>query len=766
MYLTGNRFLKPAPEERIDSNSVMDRPTSTRTSNDKSEAERPHEWAPEASRARVILQVTSMFLVAIVCSRFASASSSSTSQTHFFQQPISQLRHPSSTRHYLSQQHPLNAPQRQVLEHLMRVDANFHRSGPPQQHQQQRQPSSRTPNRAHQQRPPATHQPPSDRRASGGGDSSTDQQASSGAGRLLVCYYTTKSAPPYWPNDAQGYVIPADQVAGFPPVLAASASVVAGATEPRQAPESSGFLPIGVDRQQVLYEPRGLHQANEIGKGKVVFKSIHSAAFSEPGQSADTISELVPHQALTMGNAGELLMLSNNENGAAKSNKHLFEQVFSSSKQHNNNYNRLQPSSQQSSMLVFAGAPNSNNKLSKQPLTAYSLLNGIETSSEVSSGGVAELPGGSRTSTSAAANQVTTTTTSQSSRGNNGFAAKLDAVYQQHHLERASKQEPQLMLSPSLSRAFIVGGSANNNNEVLLETKSQLFIPGGQQQAASMVQADQQKQVNVNYLRQQQTGGLTSSTAVSRAPALPTTTTNVHTKPLPVITGPSDQMSPVDVLFSGTVSSGLPVLLSPASTSALRSLQQQQQQFLPSNHMIQQQLIMASDRYSKPTDELPPPMMLASINKMSSNTSGSGHSTAASSLSSSLISSPLSSVLDAFGAASQYLMRFKPSSLISPSSFMFNTLAASNAVTNHLPGLRLNGDSNVSSTASLISLPSSLVIGPSSSQQQLKLQSAVSGGTGRSAASENSSPREQSGGGFLSRFSVLHGNNQRREDGE
>jgi len=51
---------------------------------------------------------------------------------------------------------------------------------------------------------------------------------------------------------------------------------------------------------------------------------------------------------------------------------------------------------------------------------------------------------------------------------------------------------------------------------------------------------------------------------------------------------------------------------------------------------------------------------------------------AGNSLSAALVSSPLSTMFDVFGAASQYLMRFKPSSLISPSAFgnSFNNLVS------------------------------------------------------------------------------------------
>ena len=136
-------------------------------------------------------------------------------------------------------------------------------------------------------------------------------------------------------------------------------------------------------------------------------------------------------------------------------------------------------------------------------------------------------------------------------------------------------------------------------------------------------------------------------------------------------------------------------------------------------------------------------------------------------LSSALVSSPLSTMFDVFGAASQYLMRFKSSSLISPSSFAFNNIAGADHHGHHHAhgSTKSNGSSlraaiSPSSAASLISLPFSAASILSGVQKPMSIPS-----SDRSSVSSTNSPGVSStseAGGFLSRLTLQ--NNQRRED--
>lgn len=160
-----------------------------------------------------------------------------------------------------------------------------------------------------------------------------------------------------------------------------------------------------------------------------------------------------------------------------------------------------------------------------------------------------------------------------------------------------------------------------------------------------------------------------------------------------------------------------------------------------------------------------PPSSASSSSSQSLNGSNSGSASATTTnasgnLSSALVSSPLSTMFDVFGAASQYLMRFKPSSLISPASFTFNTIPNDNHHHHshqHHHGLKSSNSSLLSpgSPASLIPLPfttsltSSLQKSPSSSS---------------SSTNDRSSNSNSGSVGIISRFALQ--NNQRREDGK
>lgn len=116
-------------------------------------------------------------------------------------------------------------------------------------------------------------------------------------------------------------------------------------------------------------------------------------------------------------------------------------------------------------------------------------------------------------------------------------------------------------------------------------------------------------------------------------------------------------------------------------------------------------------------------------------------------------SSPLASVMDVFGAASQYLMRFKPSSLIGPGSLAFNSIPSSQLDA----FLVANGSHDVaqSQQAHLLALP--LQLNGFSTSQKTTVQSTTHAPSLKGAA-----------GGFLARLTGGTSGQpvQRREDGE
>lgn len=172
----------------------------------------------------------------------------------------------------------------------------------------------------------------------------------------------------------------------------------------------------------------------------------------------------------------------------------------------------------------------------------------------------------------------------------------------------------------------------------------------------------------------------------------------------------------------------------------------------------------------------------------------------------SLVSSPLSTMLDAFGMASQYFMRFKPSSLISPSAFALNSInsnvhhqigphnmhrlypSAGLPVTSlKIPSLAPldtnNSSSSLQAASSSISSPNPII--PLSFPASLlagvqKLtpsadKTSISGSSGAAAAANDRS--SAGSGGFLARFTsaataalssggATSREQQRREDGE
>lgn len=251
------------------------------------------------------------------------------------------------------------------------------------------------------------------------------------------------------------------------------------------------------------------------------------------------------------------------------------------------------------------------------------------------------------------------------------------------------QQQSQLVFSPHLSRAFFVGsppasggggGGATTtqqqaNNEIL-DTKSQLFIPSPMHTAIALTQqqqrSQQQQQVNngaaaaVNAMavaaaqlyRQQQQRSNGDNSPASAATANSHMSTYLSPgaaamkgKSLPL----QAAEQPLVVAFGGPVSGAQSVPLSPASSSPAA------------------QSRLATYRSSTTSSDK---QQAAHYNVIASNVSAGQRSSVhahanaqPNSLSSSLVSSPLATMFDVFGVASQYLMRFKPSALISPSAF-------------------------------------------------------------------------------------------------
>lgn len=141
-----------------------------------------------------------------------------------------------------------------------------------------------------------------------------------------------------------------------------------------------------------------------------------------------------------------------------------------------------------------------------------------------------------------------------------------------------------------------------------------------------------------------------------------------------------------------------------------------------------------------------------------------------------LISSPLSTMLDAFGVASQYLMRFKPGSLISPSVFAFNTIPASQMYRQNgfpLPTALLSSQPELDNSTLLgtgLGPPATLLPLAFAPNNQKAPQPSAAPALSTPAMGERSTA-SPTGGGFLSRFtSALSSgsssqSSQRREDG-
>lgn len=388
---------------------------------------------------------------------------------------------------------------------------------------------------------------------------------------------------------------------------------------------------------------------------------------------------------------------------------------------------------------------------------------------------------------------------------------------QQPQPQPQTQQQAQLVFSPStLSRAFIVAASDNNqvstgnenghksNFSDALEAKSQIFIPqlattilastapsGGpiQQQSAATTSAPQVTPSNLHHLNQQQP---------SRLQTLPTYQ----------LLEPFDVKQP-DSQMSGQIFSSLVLnaaIDSPQSSNSVNQLIQAttnannnrnpvqptaQSVSFPSTGSVtrpQAQLIISNgSQRTFPSQSLEQnsnlkssASLVSSVSKQSNSVNqGATHAPSGSTQATSP-SSPLSTVFDVFGAASQYLMRFKPSTFMNQPTLSLGAHQSSSNAIDQSPVMQqslsqqlhgpLNGlkgqlssdnSSSPSTTASLLNslsqFSSNLIAGSNKSSYT----SSTNSNTNNSSSYSNAS------NGILSRFVSLSSQqrNQRREDG-
>lgn len=636
----------------------------------------------------------------------------------------------------------------------------------------------------HQQ--PLPFRPDADRRTS-----------SSENGKVLVCYYTTRGqSAPYWPSDTSGYVIPADQLgengreqeaAGGQSAPTAElrqesgfAPIVAGYDRSVNGPQKNGFVAQTQRSSGNQHDPRGYSYAKN-QQQQLVFKS--------PLNAQEPISMQTPAANGFLANS---LASNNNNNGLLKSaEQHQYQDAGShllagELNQNNlgisgngNNINILlsqhnqQQQQQQQALIINNGNPK------KQAAPSYSLVGNSDLDSTANNGGgliVSSAPmsssgyGNDNGNNGDNGGFIISGGGKENNNGNhqerNSPLVASASVKQQvpaHHHQQLVFPHQQQQPAPSLSRAFIVGSTAATpsvHNEVL-DTKSQLFISHNnrhlQQQQQQQVTAERQKGKSLQLLAsgseqqqlspilgqqhpQQQLTGFISST-----PPVPSTTTaQATTQHAATFRSNNNNSQQFSFLPSSantnqpTVGIGQSTALKSPASSKLAC----QAGDCPAQNGKQS---AASSRAS------PAPATASSAHHLQAAAPGN-------SLSSALVSSPLSAMFDVFGAASQYLMRFKPSSLISPSSFVFNTIQSDTL--HH--GLKTgNSTSLLGSAGSLIPLPyvpANMIAPP---PPQTKSSSPTSPPV--ASASETESIGDSSPASW-SRFALQNGQ-QRREDG-
>lgn len=677
-----------------------------------------------------------MFLATIVCSQMSSISCQN--QHYFNQQPKTA---------YLSPNEQLILSQQSAFDQLMRNN-----------HLQQHLVAPQRVHRAAAERrvAPEGQRPVQASRPAG---SQSQQQPQNDSGRLLVCYYTTRQSAPYWPKDAREFALPPEGFGG----------------EPGQAQNLAPILNYEpFSRQTSKSDANGPQQAHDYGSG-----GSNQNAQNTKNQQQQLVFKSAAVQAFpaAASQSGKQLVAMDQHNGAASSAK-------KSKQDGGEQFNTLHVQHQPSGAWFEQNNNKPAGKHNKQS-PVYSFVGEAE-----SGGNNGLIVGGGGVDGGAFA------VGSNGNNGNNLIISHKDGHNQnQNQQQQLQERNPmkqqaqaqQLVFSPSLSRAFIVGGPAGSasNNEAL-DTKSQLFIPQQPQH-----QQHSHKPNNNNQFSAQQV-----------AAAKQASPTKLYHHELLVHKGKSlqlageQQVSPSQAGFiSGAVASvAASVPLSSASSALVHSVQSPYQQFSQPHQSGTNQLIVGAVQQPTTTtttnqaQKSPTPVgvnnfssleVQYSVGGASEPGASKGGSTGAllgsstspalirappppsspqTSSTAALVSSPLSTMFDVFGAASQYLMRFKPSSLMSPSSFAFNTISSEHlqqaAAAAAAAGIKSGAD-NSSAQQIVGSQPSSLLPAPFPTGLLASLHHKSAGSPAASL--------DRSGSGLLSRFSLQ--NNQRREDG-
>lgn len=650
-------------------------------------------------------------------------------------------------------------------------------------------------------------------------------------GRLLVCYYTTRQSATHWPRDAREFAVPPEGMnlvqspndLSFAPTdtrydLSLAANVNSAGPQQQVANQDFGYANLNTknQQQQLVFKSATLQPAanGADGGGIAVGRSANSIGIHNNGANKnkqhlqETVSQMLAAEHLQYQHpmAQQTLVFAEPVEGS-----------------HSNGRNKQTPA------YSFIGDLDSvgNNGL---------IVGGASINAEGNSGAGGTIATPVAASAAPMAQSRPTTVLGHNGNNGNNFIINKDSNNGHHQDRNPMKQAQtgqQLVFSPPLSRAFVAGanvGLASSNNEIL-DTKSQLFIPTGgntnnnnnnNNSPQHQHHYHQQTAAPAGHQLESQLGGTQKGTKGVQVAADQLSHANMFSvpkqlpqpaslhEPSPGSSGPfsayrnslQQSLSPTASQLilnggnSGTSGGGATsnthnvALKSPTSGANSPSGSKLKYASLDdggdrgeiSHLSFSSSPSSSASSSSSSSSSQPSSAASPSLGGPSSSTPQAQPSppktpsiAQAGALSSALVSSPLSTMFDVFGAASQYLMRLKPSSLISPSSFTFNTIQNDHRIhrnQHQSPSkTQTNSSSLLGSLASSVSANSLLPLPFSSSLISSIQQKSVPPASSSAVSSQSSSSSDRSsasgatsGSGFLSRFANLQ-NNQRREDG-